>query len=404
MFPFEFILFGATLIGVMFFSGQHLKVALAGLLSIIAYKLVFDDMSLVDHFTHEAPLLLNLLGLLVGFELMAGLFKDSRLALKIPAILPDDWRGPFVLLCIIFTISIFLDNIASAVIGGSIAAVVFKGKVRVGYLAAIVAASNAGGAGSVIGDTTTTMMWIAGVDWLDVTHAFLPAVVALITFGISLSVAQQRYQPIVRDEIASHGHQGANIDYVSVGIVVLMLVGVVAGNILAEFPALGLWIVIGLTFLIRKLHQFLSEFFHELRGFATPNLHWAAVPKSALNACFLLALVLCASLMPVETLPKASPQTVLALGFISSIFDNIPLTKLALDQGGYDWGWLAYAVGFGGSMMWFGSSAGVALANDFPQLRDTKKFLKESWPIAVAYLVGFASLFLLGWHPHAPLV
>ena len=40
---------------------------------------------------------------------------------------------------------------------------VFRGKVHIGYLAAIVAASNAGGAGSVVGDTTTTMMWIDGV-------------------------------------------------------------------------------------------------------------------------------------------------------------------------------------------------------------------------------------------------
>lgn len=385
MFPFEFVLFAATLLGVMFFSGQHLKVAFAGLTAIIAYKLVFDDIALIDHFLHEAPLLLNLLGLLVGFELMAGMFKDSRLSLKAPAILPNDWRGPFVLLCIIFMLSIFLDNIASAVIGGSIAAVVFKGKIRVGYLAAIVAASNAGGAGSVIGDTTTTMMWIAGVDWLDVTHAFLPAVVALITFGIPLSIAQQKYQPIVKDEIPSHGHTGANVDYVSVGIVVLMLLGVVAGNILWGFPALGLWIAIGLTFLLRAPH-------------------WSHVPGATLNACFLLALVLCASLMPVEQLPPASPATVFALGATSSIFDNIPLTKLALDQGGYDWGWLAFMVGYGGSMMWFGSSAGVALSNDFPKLRDTKTFLKEAWPVAVGFLTGFASLFLLGWHPHAPII
>ena len=38
-------------------------------------------------------------------------------------------------------------------------------------------------------------------------------------------------------------------------------------------------------------------------------------------------------------------------------------------QGGYDWGVLAYAVGFGGSMIWFGSSAGVAITNLFPEGR-----------------------------------
>jgi Na+/H+ antiporter NhaD/arsenite permease-like protein len=50
-------------------------------------------------------------------------------------------------------------------------------------------------------------------------------------------------------------------------------------------------------------------------------------------------------------------------------FDNIPLTALALQQGGYGWGYLAYAVGFGGSMIWFGSSAGVAWSNMFPKAR-----------------------------------
>ena len=56
----------------------------------------------------------------------------------------------------------FLDNIAAAMIGGTLASALFARRVHVGYLAAIVAASNAGGAGSVSGDTTTTMMWIAG--------------------------------------------------------------------------------------------------------------------------------------------------------------------------------------------------------------------------------------------------
>ena len=57
---------------------------------------------------------------------------------------------------------------------------VFRGKVHIGYLAAIVAASNAGGSGSVVGDTTTTMMWIDGVSPLSVLEAFVAASVALV--------------------------------------------------------------------------------------------------------------------------------------------------------------------------------------------------------------------------------
>jgi len=82
------------------------------------------------------------------------------------------------------------------------------------------------------------------------------------------------------------------------------------------------------------------------------------------------------------------------------VFDNIPLTKLALEQGGYDWGALAFAVGFGGSMVWFGSSAGVALSTQFPEAKSVVGWLRASWFIPLAYLAGFATyLLLLGWLP-----
>ena len=93
-------------------------------------------------------------------------------------------------------------------------------------------------------------------------------------------------------------------------------------------------------------------------------------------------------------------MTALILGFVSAIFDNIPLTKLCLEQGHYDWGILAYAVGFGGSMMWFGSSAGVAITNKFSEARNVGLWLKHGWYVILAYVVGFFVLYLtLGWHP-----
>jgi Na+/H+ antiporter NhaD/arsenite permease-like protein len=107
--------------------------------------------------------------------------------------------------------------------------------------------------------------------------------------------------------------------------------------------------------------------------------------------------------MPVETLPAASWQTALGLGFVSAVFDNIPLTALALKQGGYDWGFLAYGVGFGGSMIWFGSSAGVALSNMYPEAKSVWLWVKHGWWVAVAYVVGyFFMLGVIGWHPDAP--
>ncbi len=107
-------------------------------------------------------------------------------------------------------------------------------------------------------------------------------------------------------------------------------------------------------------------------------------------------------MMPVESLPAATWRTTFGLGFLSAVFDNIPLTALALKQGGYDWGFLAYAVGFGGSMIWFGSSAGVALSNMFPEAKSVANWVKHGWSIPIAYVVGFfVMLAAWGWHPDA---
>ena len=130
---------------------------------------------------------------------------------------------------------------------------------------------------------------------------------------------------------------------------------------------------------------------------------WEVVPDAFKGAIFLLSLVTCASMMPVEELPVASWKSALGLGFVSAVFDNIPLTALAIKQGGYDWGFLAYAVGFGGSMIWFGSSAGVALASMYPEAKSVGSWLRNGWHVALAYVVGFfVMLALLGWHPDPP--
>lgn len=61
---------------------------------------------------------------------------------------------------------------------------------------------------------------------------------------------------------------------------------------------------------------------------------------------------------------------------------------------------LAYAVGFGGSMIWFGSSAGVAITNKFPEGRSVARWLRSGWWIAAAYVIGFLILLaIMGWEP-----
>jgi len=395
--PIDFILFAFILLGIALFHRHTLYVALGGLAVVTLYKVFFSGFAqgpgvagLVGLLAHEWVIIANLFGLLMGFALLSKHFEDSNVPLVLPKILPDDWKGGFMLLVMVFVISSFLDNIAAALIGGTMASAVFRKKVHIGYLAAIVAASNAGGSGSVVGDTTTTMMWIAGVDPLDVLEAFVAAGTALAIFGVFAARQQHAYSPIVKD-----APPGIRIDWTRLAIVFFILVVAILANVVANlkfpevldrFPVIGaaVWVAIFVTAPVRR-----------------PD--WSLLPSTLLGTIFLLALVTTAAMMPVEKLPAASWQTALGLGFLSAVFDNIPLTALALRQGGYDWGFLAYAVGFGGSMIWFGSSAGVALATQFPEARSVGRWLRHGWHVALAYVIGFFVLLaVLGWNPHQP--
>ncbi|MEY8876414.1 MAG: citrate transporter [Leptothrix sp. (in: b-proteobacteria)] len=392
--PLEFFMFGLMLAGVAMFHHYTLRIAIGGAIGLAVYKVLLSPFTagaglggFIGHLGHEWVVLVNLLLLLLGFSLLAKHFEDSQVPAVLPRWLPDDWKGCFVLLVLVFVLSSFLDNIAAAMIGGAIANTVFRGRVHIGYLATIVAASNAGGAGSVVGDTTTTMMWIAGIAPGEVFEAYIAASVALLICGVPAALQQQAYSPIQKDV-----NPDVRIDWTRLFIVGFILVAAIIVNIAINtrfasvsdlFPFLGaaVWVAILLSATLRR-----------------PD--WSLLPGAFKGSIFLLSLVLSASMMPVEKLPAASWPSALGLGFLSAVFDNIPLTALAIKQGGYDWGFLAYAVGFGGSMIWFGSSAGVALSNMFPQARSVSLWVSKGWYVVVAYVIGFFVLLAsLGFHP-----
>src|ERR1041384_878316 len=287
--PFEFVLFGAPLAGVAVFHRHTLQVALAGLSAIVLYKLAFTGFKtggglpgLGVHLLDEWVILTNLLGLLLGFALLSRHFEEGKVPALLPRWLPDDWKGGFVLLVMIFVLSSFLDNIAAALIGGAMAHQLFKAKVHIGYLAAIVAASNAGGSGSVVGDTTTTMMWIDGVHPLQVLEAYIASGVAMAIFGVPAAIQQQRYSPILKQT-----HAYLRVDWARVFIVALILVAAIVANVTMNvrfpevadrFPFIGaaVWLAILVTAPLRR-----------------PD--WEVLPETFKGTIFLLSLVTAAS-------------------------------------------------------------------------------------------------------------
>jgi hypothetical protein len=178
-------------------------------------------------------LLSNLFLLLMGFALLSRHFEESAIPDQMPALLPDDWKGGLVLLVMVFVLSSFLDNIA----GGDYWWHGRSPRVSVASPYRL-SRSHRGcverrGLGSVVGDTTTTMMWVSGVSALSVLEAYCAAIVALALFAVPASLQQQRYSPITK-----HARKGLVIDWTRVFIVAAILVVALAVNIVTNlrFP------------------------------------------------------------------------------------------------------------------------------------------------------------------------
>ena len=142
----------------------------------------------------------------------------------------------------------------------------------------------------------------------------------------------------------------------------------------------------------------------ELRGDfargADPRTGLVSGDRRRKRRVFLLSLVLCASMMPVIHLPVASWPSGLGLGFVSAMFDNIPLTALAIKQGDTTGG--CSPIAWASAVQWFGfgSLAGVALSSLFPEARKAVQWVTQGWHVAVAYVVGFFGILAItGWVP-----
>jgi hypothetical protein len=260
----DYAIFGLTLLGIAFFHHRALLVATVGLFAVAFLQVALSPSpigtaayEIVLHFVGEWVILANLLLLLLGFAVLSNQFEKSHLPEAIPSRLPEGQAGGVVLLALVFLLSIFLDNIAGAIIGGVVARHVFPRGVTVGFLAGVVAAANAGGAGSVIGDTTTTMMWISGIHPLEVVPAFIGAVAAFAVFAPFAAMGQHRASPLVHRDVSTF-----RIDWARVAVVGFVLATLVGVNVVANssFPqheelapvlGIGLWAAVLLSAALR---------------------------------------------------------------------------------------------------------------------------------------------------------
>ncbi len=384
------VLVGVFILGYLLITMEHtVKVnksaiaLLTGGLGWTIYNLFSPDQMTINHQLSEhlgsiAEILLFLLGAMTivelidahnGFEIITSRIQQT-----------NKRKLSWTIGLITFFLSAVLDNLTTTIVVISMLKKLISDKNdRLVFASIVVIAANAGGAWTPMGDVTTTMLWIGGqVTTLPIIlKLFLPSIVCLIVplLGLSFQLngkIEKPHKVELTDEYQVTSRQQS----------VVFLTGITALIMVPLFkyvthlpPYMGILIGLGILWIITELMHSKKE--NKVR-------HSYSVAQALRKIDTATLLFFFGILMSVAFLQSAGildhlsawinekttnlTAQVLSLGFLSSIIDNVPLVSATqamfslelFPTDSYFWEFLAYSAGTGGSILIFGSAAGVA--------------------------------------------
>ena len=278
-----------------------------------------------------------------------------------------------------FFLSAILDNLTTTIVMISLVQrLIGKRDDRLLFASLIVIAANAGGAWTVIGDVTTTMLWIGGrISPLNIMGAVFAAslvnlLVPLAVIGYSLK-GKVIALPSEEDRLQGFGLFERNLMF-ALGLGVLIAVPAFKATTHLP-PFMGVLLGLGIVWLVGEIvHRDKDE--HVRRPLTLAHALTRIDMSSIVFFVGILLAVAClehAGLLTMlarwlETTFGRQEIIVVLLGLLSAIIDNVPL--VAATMGMYDiahyppdsfiWEFIAYCAGTGGSILIIGSAAGVA--------------------------------------------
>lgn len=376
------------------------------------YAIVTGDPALVNHALNEsvastAQIVFFLIGAMTivevidahdGFEVITSrISTTSKVRLM--------WLIGFVT----FFLSAILDNLTTTIVMVSlIQRLIAKRDDRLLFASLIVIAANAGGAWTVIGDVTTTMLWIGGqITPLNIMGAvFLPSLVNLLVplAFLSFLVKGKTIAPPQKDDSLRvvEAFERNLMFYLGLGT----LIAVPAFKAVTHLPPfMGVLLGLGIVWLVGEVvHRGKDEHVrHPL------TLAHALTRIDMGSIVFFLGILLAVACLEhtgllamlarwLEATIGRQDIIVVVLGLLSAIIDNVPL--VAATMGMYDlaqyppdsflWEFIAYCAGTGGSILIIGSAAGVAAMG-----LERIEFLWYARRIAVPALAGYLAGALL---------
>ncbi len=324
-----------------------------------------------------AGILFFLLGAMTIVELVDAFEGFSIITERIKA------RSKVQLLWIIsfvtFFLSAVLDNLTTTIVMVSLCRkLIAERETRLFFAGMIVCAANAGGAWTVIGDVTTTMLWIAGkISPVRVMlQLIIPSIVCLVIPLMILSMWMKGDvdRPTTEDE---HKHK-KNLTHQQQSLMFYLglaaLLSVPVFKMVTHLPPyMGMLLSLSVVWIVSEVIR------RDLDEYTKSTTHVVEILKRVDSSAilFFLGILLAINCLAATGVLQAAAnglntaignQSLIAImiGLISSVVDNVPLVAAGIKmypQYEIDhnfWQFLAYCAGTGGSCLIIGSAAGVA--------------------------------------------
>ncbi|MGG7048761.1 MULTISPECIES: sodium:proton antiporter NhaD [unclassified Campylobacter] len=265
----------------------------------------------------------------------------------------------------------------------------------------IVVAANAGGAWSPFGDITTLMVWAAGkAPFIDFLALFPASIIGwvLTAWLLSLSVPEgsPHFDPTTEPKVTIK-RGGKVIIYLGIFTIICAVLGHQLFHLPAMFGMLFGMSLLGIyTYVFKKIYKEEKpiNLFHFMSKIENDTLMFFFGILSAVGALhFLGFLDYLIKLYDVFGLTSVN----IAVGFVSAIVDNVPVMSAVLKsnpQMGLDqWLLVTLTAGIGGSMISFGSAAGVGVMGKLKGIYTFGAHMAQAWKVVAGYIVS-----LLVWY------
>ncbi|MEA2050817.1 MAG: sodium:proton antiporter NhaD [Campylobacterota bacterium] len=266
----------------------------------------------------------------------------------------------------------------------------------------IVVAANAGGAWSPFGDITTLMAWTAGKGtFVDFLFLFPAAIIGYLVTAVLLA----KFVPTtVPDFDVSKEENPEMMDgaKVVIGLGVFTIFCAVMSHQVLHLPAMwgmmfGLALLKMYDYRLKKIHGAGFDVFNSMAKIENNTLMFFFGILAAVGALYFVGWL---ALAAVVYDPSVLGPTIsnIGVGFLSAIVDNVPVMSAVLkaspEMGLEQWMLVTLTAGVGGSMISFGSAAGVGVMGKLPGIYTFGAHMKYAWTIVIGYFVSIAVWYL----------